>query len=113
MVQLLGPQDQLLRTIERQVPEVRVAVRGNLVRLTGDANEVGRAAALVRELVTMVRDGVELDELGVTTSKRVLDGGASPSLALGEAILSSRGRTIRAKTPGQRAYVDAIEAHTI
>lgn len=113
MVRLLGPQDRLLRTIERQVPTVRVTVRGNLVRLDGERDAVDQARALVGELVTMVRDGVELDDLGVTTSKRVLDQGGSPSQSLGEAILSSRGRTIRAKTPGQRAYVEAIEQHTI
>ena len=113
MVRLLGPQDRLLRTIERQVPAVRVAVRGNIVRLTGEPGDVALARSLVTELVTMARDGVELDELGVTTSKRVLDAGGIPSQALGEAILTSRGRTIRAKTPGQRAYVESIDEHTV
>jgi phosphate starvation-inducible PhoH-like protein len=32
---------------------------------------------------------------------------------LGEAILSSRGRTIRPKTLGQKRYVDAIDENTI
>jgi phosphate starvation-inducible PhoH-like protein len=32
---------------------------------------------------------------------------------MGEAILTSRGKSIRAKTEGQRAYVDAIDEHTI
>jgi len=113
MVRLLGPQDRLLRAIERQVPAVRVSVRGNLVRLAGEAGDVALARALVQELISMVRDGIELDELGVTTSKRVLEEGGTPSLALGEAILTSRGRTIRAKTPGQRAYVEAIDQHTV
>ena len=29
MVQLLGPQDRLLRAVEKQYPDVRVLVRGN------------------------------------------------------------------------------------
>ncbi len=41
------------------------------------------------------------------------DGGQRPSELLGEAILSTRGRTIRPKTPGQKAYVDAIDDSTI
>jgi phosphate starvation-inducible PhoH-like protein len=113
MVRLLGPQDRLLRTIERQVPAVRVAVRGNVIKLDGDPADLALARALVEELVAMVRGGVELDEVGVSASKRVLDTGGVPSQAFGEAILTSRGRTIRAKTAGQKAYVDAIERHTI
>jgi len=113
MVRLLGPQDRLLRTIERQVPGVRVAVRGNVVKLVGSAPDVEAASTLVGELIEMVRGGVELDEFGVEVSRRVLDTGGIPSQALGEPVLTSRGRTIRAKTPGQKAYLDAIDAHTI
>jgi len=113
MVRLLGPQDRLLRTIERQVPAVRVSVRGNVVRLEGAADDVALARALVEELVAMVRGGVDLDEVGVEASRRALETGGVPSQAFGEAILTSRGRTIRAKTIGQKAYVDAIDRHTI
>jgi len=113
MVRLLGPQDRLLRTIERQAPGVRVAVRGNLVKLEGPSAEVDAARRLVEELVAMVRGGVELDEFGVEASRRVLETGGVPSQAFGEPILTSRGRTIRAKTAGQKAYTDAIDTHTI
>ncbi|MBO9579178.1 MAG: PhoH family protein, partial [Microbacteriaceae bacterium] len=113
MVRLLGPQDRLLRTIERQVPSVRVLVRGNVVKLEGAPEDVQLARALVEELVAMVRGGVDLDDVGVQTSKRLLEQGGQPSKELGEPILTSRGRTIRAKTPGQKAYVDAIDRATV
>jgi len=113
MVRLLGPQDRLLRTIERQLPGVRVVVRGNVVKLEGPPEEVESARRLIEELVAMVRDGVELDELGVEASRRVLETGGVPSQTFGEPILTSRGRTIRAKTAGQKAYTDAIDRNTI
>ncbi len=114
MVRLLGPQDRLLRTIERQVPEARITVRGNLVKLDGPEASVLAAKQLVEELVAMVRNGVELDEIGVATSKRMLQSGEQPSVALGgEAILTSRGKTVRAKTAGQRRYVEEIDRNTI
>jgi len=113
MVRLLGPQDRLLRTIERQVPSVRVAVRGNVVKLEGPSDDVALARALVEELVAMVRGGVELDEVGVAESHRIIASGESPAAQLGEAIISSRGRTIRPKTAGQRRYVEAIDRNTI
>ncbi|MFD4957458.1 PhoH family protein [Microbacterium sp. NPDC058389] len=117
MVQLLGPQDRLLRVVEKEHPGVDVHVRGNEITLTGDADAVAAARSLVDELLAMTKAGHALGESDVTSSNRILrsspDGGPRPSEVLGEAILSSRGRVIRPKTLGQKAYVDAIEEHTI
>lgn len=114
MVQLLGPQDRLLKTVEKQYPDVRVLVRGNEVVLEGPSASVGRARGLVDELVAMVRGGHDLAPSEVETSARLLDSGQqTPSEMFGQPIVSGRGKAIRAKTPGQREYVDAIDEHTI
>jgi phosphate starvation-inducible PhoH-like protein len=119
MVQLLGPQDRLLRVVEREHPDVDVHVRGNEITLTGDAAPVAAAKTLVEELIAMTRAGQGLDPIDVASSNRILrsasenGGGPRPSEVLGEAILSSRGKVIRPKTAGQKAYVDAIEENTI
>jgi phosphate starvation-inducible protein PhoH and related proteins len=114
MVRLLGPQDRLLRTMERAHPQVRVLVRGNRIVLDGEEAEVAAARALVEELIQMVRNGVDLGETEVTQSARMLrDGGASPTDVLSQAILTSRGKSIRPKTLGQKAYVDAVDENTI
>jgi phosphate starvation-inducible PhoH-like protein len=115
MVQLLGPQDRLLRVVEKEHPDVDVHVRGNEITLTGGAPAVTAAKGLVEELLTMTRNGHGLDPADVSSSSRILrsDGGPRPSEVLGEAILSSRGKVIRPKTLGQKAYVDAIEENTI
>lgn len=115
MVQLLGPQDRLLRVVEREHPDVQVHVRGNEITLSGDPAVVARARALVDELIAMARAGQGLEPADVQTSERILraDTGERPSEVLGEAILSSRGRTIRPKTLGQKRYVDAIDENTI
>ncbi|WP_084502421.1 PhoH family protein [Microbacterium indicum] len=114
MVRLLGPQDRLLRMVERQHPDVDVLVRGNEITLTGDEPALGAAKALVDELLEMTRNGVELGEADVAQSDRVLQtSNERPSAAFGEPILQSRGKVIRAKTLGQRDYVDAIDLNTI
>ena len=114
MVRLLGTQDHLLATIEREVPDVRVHVRGNRVTLQGASESVAAARILVEELVLMVHDGVELGDHEVVTSARMLrDGNGKPADVLTEPILTARGRTIRPKTIGQQRYVDAIDDHTI
>ena len=116
MVQLLGPQDRLLRVVEREHRDVQVHVRGNEITLSGEADAVARARALVEELIALSRSGQGLDPADVATSERILraETGDRPSDVLGgEAILSSRGRVIRPKTLGQKAYVDAIDENTI
>ena len=115
MVQLLGPQDRLLRMLEKQHPDVQVLVRGNEITLTGDDDNVQAARTLVDELIAMTRAGHDLGPEDVATSARMLrqEDGPRPSEVLGEAILSTRGKVIRPKTPGQKEYVDAIEQNTI
>ena len=114
MVRLLGPQDRLLSTLEKQYPLVDVHVRGNQITLEGDPEQVAAARTLVAELLTMVRSGHELEPVEVTSSARIIDAGAgSPAEVLSQAILTSRGKSIRPKTLGQKAYVDAIDQNTI
>ena len=69
----------------------------------------------MNELLEMTRSGHDLAPFDVVSSARILEreDGVRPSEVLGEAILTSRGRVIRAKTAGQRAYVDAMEENTI
>ncbi|MFT4229155.1 MAG: PhoH family protein [Microbacterium sp.] len=115
MVRLLGPQDRLLRMVEREHPDVDVHVRGNEITLTGDAAPVAAAKALVDELLAMTRAGHDLGPADVSSSNRMLrtEGAPRPSELMGEAILTSRGRAIRPKTLGQKAYIDAIDDNTI
>lgn len=115
MVQLLGPQDRLLRMLEKEHRDVQVLVRGNEITLSGGVSEVANAKKLVDELLAMTKAGHDLAPSDVTNSARLLrrDGGPRPSEVLGEAILSTRGKVIRPKTLGQKEYVDAIEENTI
>lgn len=115
MVQLLGPQDRLLRMLEREHRDVQVLVRGNEITLTGEREGVAKAKNLVDELLAMTKAGHDLAPSDVSSSARMLrqEGGPRPSEVLGEAILSTRGKVIRPKTLGQKEYVDAIEENTI
>ncbi|CAG7845376.1 PhoH-like protein [Pseudoclavibacter triregionum] len=114
MVRILGPGDRLLRMVEREHPRVRVLVRGNEIRLSGERHDVERAERLIRELIDMTRDGVDLEPDAIARSQSMLEGeGPRPREVLGEAIVASRGKIVRPKTAGQKAYVDAIDEHTI
>ncbi|MBX3092694.1 MAG: PhoH family protein [Cryobacterium sp.] len=115
MVRLLGPQDRLLKVVESQFPLVRVLVRSNEVTLEGDPVQVEGARRLVGELISMVRNGQDLGSSDVETSARMLrdDPRSSPAELLSQAIITTRGKSIRPKTLGQKNYVDAIDQNTI
>jgi len=114
MVRLLGPQDGLLKIIEKRYPQVEVLVRGNKITLSGEHLQVEAARTLVDELVLMVRNGQELGPVEVSSSARILDAkSGSPAELLSQSILNARGKSIRPKTLGQKDYVDAIDLNTI
>ncbi len=115
MVQLLGPGDRLLKTVEREHPRVTVLARGNELTFRGAEDEVKAAQQLVDELLELARQGIPVEPEQVSHSAKLLatPGAPAPAQVLGEAIVSSRGKTIRPKTLGQKRYVDAIDEHTI
>ena len=120
MVRLLGPQDRLLQTVERQYPLVSVHVRGNQISMTAPsdiaeaAEQLDAARKLVEELIQMVGNGQDLEPSEVTESAKILrEKSGSPAELLSQAILTSRGKSIRPKTLGQKEYVDAIDVNTI
>ena len=113
MVRLLGPHDRFLSTLESKFPAVVVNVRGNIVTLEGAEGEVHNAQQLFTELIDMIANGADLSDSDVVQGESIVRDGGSVSGVLGEAIVSSRGRTVRPKTAGQKTYVDAIEHNTI
>lgn len=115
MVSILGSADEILKTIEQQIPEANILVRGNKIHITGDNDVVALLDQLFAELQVIVRTGATLNPEAAVRSIQILrqENSLSPSDVLTTGILSNRGRTIRAKTLNQKKYVDAIDNHTI
>jgi phosphate starvation-inducible protein PhoH and related proteins len=114
MVNILGPGDEFLRILERDL-EANVHVRGNEITLTGGHAAVELAVEVITELVTVLRTGQGLtaDAVERICSMLAAREDARPADVLTHNILSSRGRTIRPKTLNQKRYVDAIDKHTV
>jgi phosphate starvation-inducible PhoH-like protein len=114
MVSLLGSGDDLLRSIEQAFPDVDIHVRGNEVTIAGGRDEVSMVEGLLEELIAVLRTGQGLTVESVERSAAMVRSReASPAEVLTHNILSSRGRTIRAKTLNQKRYVDAIDRNTV
>src|SRR6478609_1115633 len=115
MVTLLGPRDEILRTIERAFPQIDIHVRGNEFHLSGSSAEIALVERLVDELLVVIATGQPLNGDAVERSVRMLREQTKerPADVLTMNIVSNRGRTIRPKTLNQKHYVDAIDKHTI
>src|SRR4051812_10330290 len=115
MVSLLGPADELLRTIERAFPRLDVHVRGNEINVVGPPGEVALLERLVDEMLRVIAVGQALTRDAVERSVAMLRQQTTerPADVLTLNILSNRGKKIRPKTLGQKKYVDAIDDNTI
>ena len=113
MVALFGTEDKLLKTLEHTYPNVEVHARGNEVVLTGPSSEVAEAKDLIEEMVALIANGQDLAPQDLTRSAKMLENENRPTDVLSQSILSSRGKSIRPKTIGQKKYVDAIDQATI
>jgi phosphate starvation-inducible PhoH-like protein len=115
MVELLGRGDEVLLAIEAGFRAVDIHVRGNEIALAGPAGDVALVARLVDELIEVAASGTPLTPDVVARSVAMLTAGTAtrPADVLTLNILSSRGRTIRPKTEGQKDYVDAIDRNTV
>jgi len=114
MVNILGPADSFLRILEKEL-DADIHVRGNLVTLTGDPDELALGSEVLTEMVTVIRTGQGLTADAVERIVAMMRAHTDerPAEVLTANILSSRGRTIRPKTLNQKRYVDAIDAHTV
>ncbi len=115
MVTLLGPRDELLRTMERAFPQVVIHVRGNEFHVSGSSADVALVERTIDELLAVIEGGQPLNRDAVERSIQMLRAHSSerPADVLTMNIVSNRGRTIRPKTLNQKHYVDAIDANTI
>jgi phosphate starvation-inducible PhoH-like protein len=115
MVELLGRGDAVLLAIEAGFRAVDIHVRGNEISLAGPAGDVSLVARLVDELIEVAASGTPLTPDVVARSVVMLAAGTAtrPADVLTLNILTSRGRTIRPKTEGQKEYVDAIDRNTV
>ncbi|KRE43382.1 PhoH family protein [Knoellia sp. Soil729] len=115
MVALLGPRDELLRTIEQKFPLTSIHVRGNEFHISGTSPEVALVERVIDELLAVIEGGQALNRDSVERSIAMMRAQTAerPADVLTMNIVSSRGRTIRPKTLGQKRYVEAIDEHTI
>jgi phosphate starvation-inducible PhoH-like protein len=113
VARLVGVNDSLLHAIEDRF-DARITLRGEHIDIGGDALEIQMLTALFSDLIRIVEDGGDLTLDALRQSIDLIRSGEfAPSILREDILLTYRGKAIRAKTAGQKRYVDAIRANTV
>lgn len=113
LLDLLGAEDKLVRQLEREYPGIQIQNRGHEFSISGPEQDAAKAQSVLMELAQMIQLGLAPDEKSVTESVRISSAAHSPSMVLGTGAITTPGKVVRAKTLGQKQYLEAIDEHTI
>ncbi len=107
--ELFGPADANLKTI-RQMMDVQMFARGGIVRITGQARNVSRAAAVLATLQRRMRRDKPVTAREVADALAEASAGGN-SAETDESVTVYNGQTVNMRSPGQRRYIEAIRKH--
>ena len=114
MVELLGNRDVHIKRVENAFGGARLIARGNEIDITGDEREVAMVHTVLDELLVLVQEGQSLDADRVDrVISMVISDIPKPSGVFTDSIAVGRGKVVRAKTLGQKRYVDSIRDNTL
>ena len=115
IISVFGSFDQNLRIIEKEL-NVKVVNRDDELKISGEAEEVMYAEKAINGLLLLAARGEAIDAQNVRYIIQLArEGGESKigELAKGVVCITSKGRPVKAKTLGQKSYLDAILNNTI
>ncbi|NYF24918.1 phosphate starvation-inducible PhoH-like protein [Sporosarcina sp. JAI121] len=109
-VMLLGISDQNMKLIEEEL-SVSVLTRGETISINGEEDNRNSAKVLLEQLLKVIRKGININQRDVSTALEMVKSGTIEYFAElydEEISRNMKGKAIRAKTIGQREYVNAI-----
>jgi len=109
---IYGPGDRNLRMI-RDALGVQIFALHGQVKVTGPARAVTRAAAVLEELQRRVRHRQDVPAEAVAEALSAPAARHEEALPEGALDVYAAGQHVRAKTPGQRRYLEAVHAHDL
>ena len=114
-IDIFGSFDENIRLIEQELG-VRVVSRDGQVKISGEEEPVDQAATVIRGLLSLSARGEAINEQNVRYLIQLVKSGNEDkiqTLAADVLCVTAKGKPIKAKTMGQKKYVDAIRKHTI
>jgi phosphate starvation-inducible PhoH-like protein len=115
ILNVFGSFDQNLRMIEGELG-VRVTDRESELRISGEPEDVSLAEKAIEGLLGLAARGENIDAQNVRYILKLVREGREHEIGdlSGDVIcITAKGRPIKAKTLGQKTYVQAIAGHTV
>lgn len=115
MQEICGSFDENLKALEKQY-DVTIVCRGDELKVTGETEAASRAASAIRAMLHMSDTGQLMNEQTVRYVASMVDEGEENEIVTmteDGVCLTATGKVVRAKTVGQKKYVDAIRKNTI
>ena len=112
---LFGERDTHIKLIEDAV-NVTMVTRESEVVINGEAEQVELAEQALRQLLSLIRAGQNIEERDVQYAIRMTIDHEDIdllSLADDEVVLTAKGKVVRPKTKGQQGYVEAMRHNTL
>ncbi len=115
VINLFGSFDENIKLIEKEL-DVAIINRGSEIKLAGEPEQVDKALSAVRNLLAMATRGETIGEQEVRYVLSQIEVGNERQLEeLGKDVIcvSARGVPIKAKTLGQKQYLESIKTNNI
>ncbi len=115
VINLFGSFDENVKLIEKEL-DVAIINRGSEIKLGGEPVQVDKALSVVRNLLAMANRGETIGEQEVRYVLSQIEAGNEEQLEeLGKDVIciSTRGVPIKAKTLGQKQYLQSIKENNI
>lgn len=115
VISVFGSFDQNLRIIETELG-VKVIDRDSELKISGEAEDVMLAEKAINALLTLAARGENIDAQNVRYIIKLVSEGREAKIneLAGDVVcVTSKGKPVKAKTLGQKTYVDAIMNNTI
>jgi phosphate starvation-inducible PhoH-like protein len=110
--ELAGSEDAVLRALRGHL-DCELHLRGNVLTLDGESDDVQTAAIVVDELVELIEQGHEVAPGTIEAVTGALDAHESPAEILEDVVWRHRNTKVAPKTLNQKRYVDSIRDHTV
>lgn len=114
-VSLFGPFDENVKIIEKEF-EVSIVTRASELKVMGDAQDVKLVSKVIENALGLIKKGEQINEQNLRYIICVVRDGQEAELMKMNSdcvCISATGRPIKAKTLGQKNYVDQIKSNTV
>ena len=115
VISVFGSFDENLRLIESEM-NVRITDRESEIKISGEAENVMHAQRAIEGLISLAAKGENIDSQNVRYVMNLVKAGQDDKigeLSRDIVCVTSKGKPIKAKTLGQKKYLDAIQKNIV